>query len=497
MKRLAYYKVYGLVLLAFLVLTTWWVAILLNQRNETLVDARTSVVRQVQLVGTGMGAFASGIDNLLDDLLGRISANDLDNARQDMLFQSRWVPTLAYKLARTPYLHGVSLFDKNCVFIASADSTQTGHQLTQADCNGLRAASGTDQMQIRFIGPDATVMGNSLVAFARVYPTGSGKFIGGATAAIDLQFLRLWLGNHVTKTGETLMLVTRDSRVLAQAGWGSGAGPRPPDNVFEQYPALKLAMLPGIESRVLNFDSEFIGISHVKGSPFFVLSRLGKAEALAGWYRQLNEAVLAAAALLVLLVLLARSYSRVLRQKYQLEQLSVTDELTGLFNRRYLIGRGEEQASQGVAHQSGLAVLLIDADRFKAINDQWGHAVGDSVLRQLAGRLAAGIRGTDILARYGGEEFAVLLPGTDAAGARRIAERIRQAVAHEPVQTDSVQIPVTVSVGMAVLMPGESFESLIGRADHALYDAKGAGRNRISVAGVNSGSWCTAPATAA
>src|SRR5262249_14987580 len=128
-----------------------------------------------------------------------------------------------------------------------------------------------------------------------------------------------------------------------------------------------------------------------------------------------------------------------------------------------------------------LTALMLDVDHFKQVNDRFGHHVGDQVLRALADRCRSALRSIDVLGRYGGEEFAILLPGTSRHNAAMVlAERIRQRIADDPVNTDAGQVPVTVSVGVAAMNgttrdPGDLFK----RADAALYEAKQAGRNKV------------------
>lgn len=166
-----------------------------------------------------------------------------------------------------------------------------------------------------------------------------------------------------------------------------------------------------------------------------------------------------------------------------------TDVLTGWHNRRYLQVRINEELARSRRDQRHLACLMLDVDHFKRVNDSWGHAAGDTVLQELANRIDAQVRASDVAARYGGEEFVVLLPDTDNASAILLAERIREAVSEMPYELpngDSVQI--TASIGIAGVRPDPKAEdlktigdSLIARADVALYRAKSAGRNQVAV----------------
>ncbi len=155
------------------------------------------------------------------------------------------------------------------------------------------------------------------------------------------------------------------------------------------------------------------------------------------------------------------------------EEAARTDPLTGLGNRRWFLEIGRHAAA--VAQRSGepLSVVMGDVDRFKQINDRYGHACGDAVLRSVASLLEGSTRQQDPVARWGGDEFVLLLPGTDEAGARRLAESLGRRLAEERVDGDGVPIAVSLSMGVAEHRPEDRLEATIQRADRDLYEAKG------------------------
>ncbi|GAA4911567.1 diguanylate cyclase (GGDEF)-like protein [Stackebrandtia albiflava] len=174
----------------------------------------------------------------------------------------------------------------------------------------------------------------------------------------------------------------------------------------------------------------------------------------------------------------------------EVRRLSLTDPLTGLWNYRYLqVSLAREVERAGRFHRRA-AVIVIDLDKFKHVNDTFGHLAGDAVLTEVATRVAAEIRDVDLAFRYGGEEFVILLPETEAAGAERVAQRLWQAVRDTPVAVPSGagqperRIPVTVSLGIAVFPDhGDDGAQVLSAADGALYAAKAAGRDTWRVAG--------------
>ena len=173
-----------------------------------------------------------------------------------------------------------------------------------------------------------------------------------------------------------------------------------------------------------------------------------------------------------------RRYEERLRANYHLSMaMAVTDGLTGLYNRRYMESHLASLLTQ-VRADRPLSLLLIDIDHFKPVNDTHGHAVGDDVLREFAGRIGRGIRGIDLAARYGGEEFVVIMPDTPLTLAASVAERLRAAVADEPFRiSPELSLKITASIGVAG--PGGGAEAMLKRADAALYEAKHAGRDRV------------------
>jgi len=173
----------------------------------------------------------------------------------------------------------------------------------------------------------------------------------------------------------------------------------------------------------------------------------------------------------------------------RLLRAGITDFLTGWHNRRYLQQRLKEELARAQRHAGSMACLMIDIDRFKGINDGYGHLAGDNALKEVAHRVEAQIRSMDTAARFGGDELAILLPEASAAEALTLAERIREVIAATPFSlTAQVERSLTVSLGVATVSPGRHeadlkavADRLIADADAALYRAKALGRNRVQV----------------
>ncbi|HEX7726271.1 MAG TPA: PleD family two-component system response regulator [Rhizomicrobium sp.] len=178
-----------------------------------------------------------------------------------------------------------------------------------------------------------------------------------------------------------------------------------------------------------------------------------------------------------------KRYQDRLRHNVQLSlEMAITDQLTGLHNRRYMARHLDSLISNAQKSNKPLAFLIMDIDHFKSVNDTHGHDIGDEVLREFANRISANIRGIDLACRYGGEEFVVVMPDTDVDFAYTIAERLRQGVETTPFEISRMpgSLKVTISIGIAASLGGDdNAEKLLHRADQALYRAKREGRNRV------------------
>ncbi|WLS02009.1 PleD family two-component system response regulator [Shinella oryzae] len=192
--------------------------------------------------------------------------------------------------------------------------------------------------------------------------------------------------------------------------------------------------------------------------------------------------------------LIARSLTQIRRKRCndrlrasvrQTIELAVTDGLTGLHNRRYLDNHLKLLIDRAAARGRALSVCITDIDRFKLVNDTYGHDAGDVVLREFASRVRSAVRGADLACRYGGEEFVLVMPDTTPDMAAGVAERLRAIVESEPfrIPGTDVALSVTASLGIAAMLPGgDTPDALLKRADNALYEAKRSGRNRVVAA---------------
>ncbi len=162
--------------------------------------------------------------------------------------------------------------------------------------------------------------------------------------------------------------------------------------------------------------------------------------------------------------------------------MATTDALTGVHNRRYFLEKTRHEIGRSRRYKNPLSLAILDADFFKHVNDNYGHAAGDAVLRTLAQRCVDQLRTVDIVGRVGGEEFGLCLPETPVENAYGAIERLRIAVAERPIDFEGTPIQVTVSLGLTGFRADDDTDIIFRRADTALYDAKAKGRNRVVLA---------------
>lgn len=331
--------------------------------------------------------------------------------------------------------------------------------------------------------------GDPSVALSRRLDGPQGEFAGIVMVAVRLAHLRELFERIDTGPGGTITLVRTDGIIVMREPSADGKGDVGRD--VSQSPNFRrsAASPSGSFTGVAQIDGieRFYTFARVPGLPLIVNVALSSELVFAGWLRRAyivgGLTIVVCVAAVGFAVRLRREIIRRTHVEADLAFLSITDGLTGLANRRRFDDVIAREWRRTRRAGSTLALLMIDADRFKQLNDKFGHIRGDEVLKAIARVIDGSIRRPgDMAARYGGEEFVAILPDTDAGGAAMIAEKIRRSVelgAGEAVEPSTV----TVSIGVSVARPtGDETESdLIAAADHALYRAKETGRNRVVV----------------
>lgn len=322
----------------------------------------------------------------------------------------------------------------------------------------------------------STTARGPVIAVAVPFETPSGRRVLGGTYAVEDTPLGRFLDNAVPLAGARAWLVDTHGRIVANAGAWDERGRL--DRADAGLPTDVLAVTAGDYEQSGERRRRFAG-APVAGTPWRIVETVSHDVLYAPVLKselvpRLTLVALFATALFALLLLW-----RLVRSESRLADAVRTDVLTGLPNRRNIEEQLRAMGAAAARRHQPLAVLVIDVDRFKQVNDTVGHVAGDRVLAACAERMAKEIRAGEVLGRWGGEEFVALLPGTSAEAASVVAERLRRAV-HHPVVVGDRSLAPSVSIGVATTT-ADDVGAVLRAADAALYDAKAAGRNRVQV----------------
>lgn len=478
--------------LSLVALTLWgaWSA-----RQHQLHDKEVAILNLAQALSSQVQGTIKQVDTALFDLVERLEVDGIASARS-----SRLQRLLDRQRAELPQLHGLLIFDAQGNWLASAGGVIPPN-VTSADREYFifhRDHPDTGP----HIGPSirARNTGDWVLTVSRRINHADGSFAGVALATIYLEhFLTLYRSMDVGHNG-VVNLIAADATIIVrhpfnEADIGTSLAKAP---LFSQFLPKAPAGTATIRS-VIDGVERIVGYQRVADYPLVMFVGVDRAESLASWRKESWFTAALTALLLVILGTLGYRLVRLMRRQNHVqrallraqEQLlevnqslhlqALEDGLTGLANRRQFDQFIQDEMGRARRNQSLLALLMIDVDHFKRFNDQYGHLAGDDCLKSVAATIRSSIqRPGDLAARYGGEEFAVVLPGTDAAGAMVLAEKIRLAVEQLQLVQESGELSrVTISIGVSALVPslGELPAELIAAADRALYLAKSSGRN--------------------
>ncbi|MEC5386577.1 sensor domain-containing diguanylate cyclase [Uliginosibacterium sp. H3] len=304
-------------------------------------------------------------------------------------------------------------------------------------------------------------------------------------AALELDRLTEPHDRWRMKEHGSIVLVREDGRLLSRAPFDA----RLIGMDFSGTPEYKMFHGTGhgsfiFDSRTTDRIARIVSFERLQDGPLVAVTTRGLDEALAPYYTLRRTLLWTAAAVSLLVLLFAVVIHRTQRSLFQaqrrLQRLALTDDLTRVMNRRAFMMQAGKEFARAQRHQEGLALLMVDIDHFKQVNDKHGHAVGDEVLAALPGTWSRTLRRNDVLGRIGGEEFCIALPNTSSTDALDIAQRLCELSALARVSKQVAGLRVTISIGLAwSLEADKDWLPILERADQALYRAKANGRNRV------------------
>ena len=436
--------------------------------------ARNIQVYDLSLQGTIEALRLPGIDEISPDL------------RQAAIFD---------RAANAEYLGSLLVLDAAGTVVADSTAVQP-HPMSFADRDYFQAHQGQTDAGLYLSRPFRSRLrgGDPSVAISRRRPDVDGHFAGIVVGTMRLAYFQSLFERLNLGTGGAVLLLRTDGQVIARRPLRNADIGRDlsATDGFRQYSAASSGHFIGT-SRLDGIQRAYT-FRHIGNLPLVLSVAMSVDDLYAAWWHKAWGIGLILAVLCVATVALCILFRRELLRRLaaeaelveaaaRLSVMAATDGLTGLANRRAfdaaLAGAWQAAAENGTP----LALLMIDADRFKSYNDQYGHPAGDMVLQRIADCILVNTRGPgDFGVRYGGEEFAALLPGAGLQSAVGVAERLRGSIAELIIPHDaSPNGHVTVSIGVAVAHPrrGTGSELLLRQADDALYEAKHAGRDRV------------------
>lgn len=471
----------GVLLLTLALMAAWPVADFWHEHHRILAEAARTAVQKSQLVGRSFGDTFLSTDYVLRDVIGRTNlARDLVYPHPDAQTPSRLDALLKQKITTVVGLNDLVLLNGDCIFVAVARYPFRGNKSRQNFCATGRVDPG-ESLHIQYMPPNQSLSSRAVVLMSRTVGSSEGKLLGVAMAVVDLEYAQQWIAALDVDENDVITIVDSNGILLARnplrpqsLGRQTFSPPGQPSFAEIGDAATFISASP-IDQRERVF-----GLSRLARFPFVAIVGLDKARVLAGWQRRAWQFSAGFLVLAFCCTVALRAHLAAVCQAEAMRVLATTDVLTGMANRRHLIDQGNHEFVRANREGHALSVLMLDIDKFKSINDQWGHPTGDRVIEAMAQLITSVIGEQGAGGRLGGEEFAVVLPKMDVAQALAMAEQLRLSIeAAQVLHSDDVSVvKFTTSIGVASLMPGDgSFNALLQRADRALYRAKNNGRN--------------------
>jgi len=408
---------------------------------------------------------------------------------------TRWLnDVLTKKIQTHPWLFAVGVMNAKGVFIASVNrntAQEVGADFSRREYFTYPAMHPESTGFCSGAYVETTTNDVWFSCSRAIRLDGGKRFAGVVVSGLDGKYMQGLFGKSGFATGGAIAVADAAGRLLFRAPEIPGAaGKKMAFPELDRFQAGKVEATQFIGTSPLDGQERIFAFRKVEAFPYTVIVSSPAGDDLHQWRIQRYSYVAGFASIAGLLLGLSFLAGRLQRANIRLEEQAEelarqahTDPLTGVSNRRHFFEEAAREIARSLRNNKPLALLMLDIDRFKGINDAHGHNTGDAVLKALCATSLATVRTIDVFARIGGEEFAVLLPETSGKEAELVAERLRARLAITPVDLPGEKsVSFTVSIGVSVMRPGEgSCEEILKRADTALYEAKNTGRNKVCV----------------
>ena len=474
--------IYGAMLVMLVGAAIWLAFDLVAGRAQIIQERSALAVQQSQFMSQWLGTTIVAADYVLRDVLEKVPPEAVSSSVGNEDEIQRVCPWLAKKMSTVPGAIGLGLYDEGCIYRLLADTSKIGFKSNLTFCATIPVMA-ENRAFTQYLPAAKSASSIPTIAVTRPRISEDGRFLGGALAAFHLAEFQRWIQSFPLGEHDVLAVADSDALIVAH---------NPPLSANVDKRIISLEDMPNfgqqrssaslIAVSPLDGRTRVYGLSKAENIPLLCIVGFDLHDSLNEWRRRAWQLSCGFLGMMLLYALALREHLLTLRQWDRMRYLAAMDPLTGVANRRQLVLCGEEELARNRRYHGQMSLVMVDIDRFKSINDRWGHATGDRVIQAVAGAMVEITREQDVVGRLGGEEFLLILTETDEQGAIVTAERLRESIQNmDSVTSDDNQaVHFTISVGVTTYCRGDTtFAGMLGRADKALYAAKNAGRNQV------------------
>lgn len=474
---------YSIVCFIFLSIGLWLAKDLVSSRASIITERSALAIQTSGLISQRFGNIITATDYVLRDVTTKVTADEINMASSDQEIQEQLSSMLWEKLSTLPGVFGLGFLNNHAVFVAAADESLIGIQ-SNSKLNVVNGEVLENQTYVEYVPASLSANKKPAILVSRPILSSEGNFLSGALAAIMINSTQDWINSFNISENDTIALVDEDGILLA-------VNPSKQDLIGTQLHFASdqqnidlhdITSTSFTAASPIDMRERIFGLNKVDNIPLYIIVGYDMKTALHEWEQRLWQLSVGYLVIVILVAVLLRKYYDVQAQREKMRILSITDPLTGVFNRRQLMLCGDSELARDLRYKSNMSVLMLDIDNFKAINDTLGHATGDLAIQLLANSMVTNLRKPDIVGRLGGDEFVIIMPEIDADGAVALAKRLGEIIESSvKIKSDGdSQVCITVSIGVASMKASDSsFEEILARADKALYTAKANGRNSV------------------